>query len=304
MSQTQRQRGLRRKKKKRSLMDAIIALVLLVGVGLLLYPTVSNKWNEMHQTKAIADYTHAVENLQETDYEAILAEAAAYNEALKSNPDRFSPTEEEDAYYNTLLNVQGNGVMGYIEIPSIKVKMPIYHGTDEAVLQVAAGHLEGTSLPIGGLGTHSAISGHRGLTSATLFTHLDKLKEGDEFFVYVLNETMRYRVTEINTVLPDEVDLLVLDDERDLCTLITCTPYGVNSHRLLVQGERVDLDENTAGEDSSSNASSGAAEDSGKEGLGALQIIVFALLMLVVFVIVCAFASNRSKSNDQPDINE
>lgn len=235
----------KRRKKKRPidiLIDILIPIVLLIGVGLMLYPTISNKWNEMHQSRAIAGYTQAVNEMGQADYTAMMDAAKAYNEALKSNPDRFTPTEEESKYYRTLLDVQGNGIMGYVEIPAIKVKLPIYHGTDEAVLQVGAGHLEGSSLPIGGPGTHVAISGHRGLTSATLFSNLNKLVVGDEFYLHVLGETMCYQVREVNTVLPDEMELLGIDEERDRCTLITCTPYGVNSHRLLVQGERVEYE--------------------------------------------------------------
>lgn len=232
-------------KKKRPLdvlIDVLIPIALLVGIGLMLYPTISNKWNEMHQSKAIAGYAQAVSEMDEADYTAMMETARAYNESLKNNPDRFTPTEEESKYYRTLLDVQGNGIMGYVEIPAIKVKLPIYHGTDEAVLQVGAGHLEGSSLPIGGPGVHAAISGHRGLTSATLFSNLNKLVVGDEFYLHVLGKTMRYQVREVNTVLPDEMELLGIDEERDLCTLITCTPYGVNSHRLLVQGERAELE--------------------------------------------------------------
>ena len=235
----------KKKKKKRPidcLIDFLIPAVLLVGIVLILYPTISNKWNEMHQSKAIAGYTQAVEALGAADYTAMLDAAKAYNESLMGNPDRFSPTEEESEYYHTLLDVQGNGIMGYVEIPSIKVKLPIYHGTDEAILQVGAGHLEGASLPIGGPDTHVAISGHRGLTSATLFSNLNKLAIGDEFYLHVLNKSMRYQVREINTVLPDEMELLGIDEGKDLCTLITCPPYGVNSHRLLVQGERMELE--------------------------------------------------------------
>ncbi len=308
---SQAQKGKRpRKKRKISFLDIAIVLVLVLGVGLLLYPTVSNKWNEMHMTRAIAGYTQAVEALQEADYTAIITAAREYNEGLKSNKNRFNMTDEEREHYNSLLNVQGNGIMGFIEIPSIKVKIPIYHTTDETVLQIAAGHLEGSSLPIGGLGTHSAISGHRGLTSATLFTHLDKLKEGDEFFIHILNETLRYQVSEINVVLPDEVDLMAIDDERDLCTLITCTPYGVNSHRLLVTGERTELpQEQTEGSDTSAEAADVNTEDSDEDQPSIVQIVVFGVLVLLVLAFVCFLLTGRSadkgdSSSEPPDITE
>ena len=229
-----------KKTKKRKAGMIAGAIIILLGVGLLLYPTVANKWNNMHATKAIASYMDTVTNMTEDNYDKMWADARVYNESLVNKESRFEPTEEEHALYESLLDVTGTGIMGYVEIPCIKVKLPIYHTTDETVLQIAAGHLEGSSLPIGGPSTHAAISGHTGMTSAKLFTALEKMKIGDTFFIHVLNTTLEYEVDQIDVVLPDETDILHIEEGEDYLTLITCTPYGVNSHRLLVRGSRTE----------------------------------------------------------------
>ena len=228
-----------KKKKKGKGTTILLVFVFLLGLSLLLYPTVSNYWNSMHQSQAIAGYAHAVEELDETSYEQYLADARAHNEALLHRPNRFNPTEEELAAYEKLLDVAGNGIMGYVEIPSIDVMLPIYHGVSEPVLQVAVGHIEGSPLPVGGPSTHCALSGHRGLPSAKLFTDLDQIQEGDIFLLQTLNEVLTYQVDQINVVEPEDMELLEIEEGEDLCTLVTCTPYGVNSHRLLVRGHRV-----------------------------------------------------------------
>jgi len=187
----------------------------------------------------MAGYAHAVEVMKDTDYESVMAEAVEYNSQLMTDINRLLSEEGSEERYYSLLDVAGSGVMGYVEIPKIQVKLPIYHGTYDAVLQVGAGHIYGTSLPVGGPGTHAAISGHRGLTSATLFTHLDELETGDMFYITTLGVKMAYEVDRIDVVLPDEVDLLRIEEGNDYVTLVTCTPYGVNSHRLLVRGTRV-----------------------------------------------------------------
>ena len=224
---------------KKKLTTLLLVLLLLVGVGLLLYPTFSDYWNSFHQSRAIASYAESVTTIDAALYEELWTAAGAYNKTLvgKSNP--WYLNEEEKRTYSGLLDVSGSGIMGYISIPSINCSLPIYHGTDEAVLQIAVGHIEGSSLPIGGPSTHSVLSGHRGLPSAKLFTDLDKLGEGDLFMIQVLDETMTYEVDQIRTVLPNELDELYIQEGKDLCTLVTCTPYGVNSHRLLVRGHRV-----------------------------------------------------------------
>ena len=218
-------------------------LILLAGVSLLLYPTVSDYWNSFHQSRAIASYAEQVAKIDPDTYKQLWADAQAYNRSLIGKVGRYDMTDEERAKYESLLNVSGNGIIGYIEIPSINCSLPIYHGTDEAILQIAVGHIEGTSLPVGGSGTHCVISGHRGLPSARLFTDLDKMVEGDTFMMRVLDETLTYEVDQIRIVLPDEMDDLEIEEGKDYCTLVTCTPYGINSHRLLVRGHRVENQE-------------------------------------------------------------
>ena len=224
----------------------LLLLVFLIGLSLLLYPTVSDWWNSFHQSQAIAGYAEAVAELDDLSYDRYWADARAYNAALPDDTSRFLPTEEKTEQYETLLNISGNGIMGYIEIPAIGVSLPIYHGVEDTVLQIAIGHIEGSSLPVGGEGPHCVVSGHRGLPSAKLFTDLDKLAEGDTFLLRVLDEVLTYEVDQIHIVEPDEVDLLAVEAGQDLCTLVTCTPYGVNSHRLLVRGHRVENQESAA----------------------------------------------------------
>lgn len=227
-------------KKKSSFVTAILIAALLAGALLLLYPTVSDYWNSFHQSRAIASYAEQVADLDDNTYDQIWADARAYNETLDNSTSRFVMTEEQKKIYEALLNIADNGVMGYIEIPKIKCNLPIYHGTDEAVLQIAIGHVQGSSLPAGGESTHCVLSGHRGLPSAKLFSDLDQLTEGDVFLLRVLDETLTYGVDQIRTVLPDELDDLAIEEGKEYCTLVTCTPYGINSHRLLVRGHRVE----------------------------------------------------------------
>ena len=221
----------------------ILVLIMIVGAGILLYPVFSDWWNSFHQSRAIVSYVETVAGMDTEAYERMLKEAQAYNRALLLKTDRFHPTEEEEEEYNSILDVTGTGIMGYVEIPSIRISLPIYHGVNEAVLQTAIGHIEGTSLPVGGTGTHCAISGHRGLPSAKLFTDIDQLKIGDTFLIQILDRTLTYEVDQIRTVLPEEVEDLRIDPNEDYCTLITCTPYGINTHRLLVRGTRIETEE-------------------------------------------------------------
>ena len=227
-------------KKKSSFVTAIRIAALLAGALLLLYPTVSDYWNSFHQSRAIASYAEQVADLDDNTYDQIWADARAYNETLDNSTSRFVMTEEQKKIYEALLNIADNGVMGYIESPKRKCNLPIYHGTDEAVLQIAIGHVQGSSLPAGGESTHCVLSGHRGLPSAKLFSDLDQLTEGDVFLLRVLDETLTYEVDQIRTVLPDELDDLAIEEGKEYCTLVTCTPYGINSHRLLVRGHRVE----------------------------------------------------------------
>lgn len=226
-------------KVRQHLSTVVVVLALVVGVGLMAYPTVSDWWNSFHQSRAVASYTEAVDQLDAESYEKLWTDAEAYNAALAGRVHSFTLSDDERVAYEAQLDVEGNGVMGYLEVPPINVTLPIYHGTDEAVLQVAIGHIEGSSLPVGGESTHCVVSGHRGLPSARLLTDLDKMVEGDTFMLYTLNETLTYEVDQIRIVEPQEVEELTIVPGEDLCTLVTCTPYGVNSHRLLVRGHRV-----------------------------------------------------------------
>ena len=225
---------------RKHLTTIILILLLLTGLSLLLYPTVSDWWNSLHQSRAIAGYTEAVAGLDGESYDTWWVGAREYNEGLPHKKDRYRMTGEEKEGYESQLNVAGNGIMGYIEIPRIKCSLPVYHGTDEAVLQVAVGHMAGTSLPVGGGTSHCVLSGHRGLPSAKLFTDLDQMEEGDRFMLHVLDETLAYEVDQITVVLPEEVNDLELVEGEDYCTLVTCTPYGINTHRLLVRGKRTE----------------------------------------------------------------
>jgi sortase A len=225
--------------KKGRFSTIILILIFLTGLSLLLYPTVSDYWNSLHQSRAITEYAEQVAALDDDRYEQLWAEAEQYNRHLSQKADRFKLSAEEQTEYEGLLNVSSSGIISYIEIPAIGCALPIYHGTDEAVLQIAVGHIEGTSLPVGGKGTHCVLSGHRGLPSAKLFSDLDQLREGDTFLLQTLDETLTYEVDQIRIVLPHEVTDLAISEEQDYCTLVTCTPYGVNSHRLLVRGRRI-----------------------------------------------------------------
>ena len=228
------------RKIKENFVTAILIILLLVGLFLVLYPTVSDYWNSFHQSKAVASYLQDVEDMEESKKDSLREEARIYNEKL---PQNVTPSLQVSGYdktfYNETFKVSKSGIMAYIEIPKLNTTLPIYHGTDETVLQVAIGHIPGTSFPIGGKGSHAVVSGHRGLPSARLFTDIDHLVEGDIFLIQVLDETLTYQIDQILTVLPQEVSALRVDPDQDYVTLTTCTPYGINTHRLLVRGHRV-----------------------------------------------------------------
>lgn len=225
---------------KKHLSTILLILAFLIGLSLLLYPAFSDWWNSMHQSRAIASYAEQVANLDEDKYAEIWNAAELFNSNLRNRTNAYILSDEQQAKYNEILNVGGNGVMGYIEIAKIGVSLPIYHGTDPAVLQVAVGHIDWSSLPIGGEGTHTVLSGHRGLPSAKLFTDLDQLNVGDTFIIRVLDEILTYEVDQILVVTPDDTSALQVVEGKDYCTLVTCTPYGINSHRLLVRGHRIE----------------------------------------------------------------
>ena len=228
------------KKKKGKFITIFLFLILLVGLSLLLYPSVSDYWNSLHQTRAIATYAEEVANLNQDQYDEIWAAAESYNASLTDRDNAYLLSDAQKEEYERLLNVSGLGIMGYIEIPSIDVSLPIYHGTEESVLQIVVGHLEWSSLPVGGESTHCVLSGHRGLPSAKLFTNLDKLQTGDIFMLRVLDNVLTYEVDQILIVEPQETGALRIEEGTDYCTLVTCTPYGINTHRLLVRGHRID----------------------------------------------------------------
>lgn len=271
-------------KLKKHLPTALLVIAFCTGLCLLLYPTVSNFWNGLHQSRAIADYARMVKELNRDAYAEVWESAEAYNAKLAETGPRLVMTEEELEEYGSQLNADGSGLMGYVEIPVINCSLPVYHGTDEAVLQVAAGHLAGTSLPVGGAGTHCVISGHTGLPSAKLFSGLDKLAVGDLFMLHVLDETLTYEVDQVLTVLPDELDALAIEEGKDLCTLMTCTPYGINSHRLLVRGHRV-ADQELAQ----------AAYGASARRKGAIVLLCLAAAALLVLLVLLVARRRRKK---------
>lgn len=224
---------------KKHITTILLILVLVVGLSLMLYPTIADWWNSFHQSRAIADYDAILSEMKEEDYTHLFEAAMAYNEQLRQLKFPLMYYDQVPGY-DDLLDITGTGIMGYIDIPSIQVELPIYHGTSEGVLQIAAGHVEGSSLPTGGENTHCVISAHRGLPSARLFTDLDEMQIGDTFTLSVVDRILTYEVDQILTVLPHEVEPLYVQEGEDYCTLVTCTPYGINTHRLLVRGTRIE----------------------------------------------------------------
>lgn len=226
---------------KKRLTTILLFLILLLGVAILLYPTLSDYYNSFHQSRAIATYIEKIGF--NVDYSEEWEKAEAYNASLLEKANRFMLSPEDYIEYESILDTTGTGIMGYIEIPRINCMLPLYHGVDETVLQIAVGHLEGSSLPTGGVGTHAVFSGHRGLPSAKLFSDLDELELGDLFVIRSLDRIMTYEVDQVLIVLPYELAALEIDPEMDYCTLVTCTPYGVNTHRMLVRGHRTENEE-------------------------------------------------------------
>ena len=226
---------------KKNISNYILILIFLVGLSVMLYPTVSDYVNQRHQSAAVAAYDENVSQMTEKDYTEYFEKAEEYNRKLAENPEAFySPDELEG--YEEILDISGTGIMGYVTIDKLDVKLPIYHGTSAEVLEIACGHLKGSSFPVGGESTHSVLSAHRGLPSAKLFTNLDRMENGDTFTVTVLDRVLTYQVDQISIVEPTEVEGLQIEEGQDYCTLMTCTPYGINSHRLLVRGHRIPTD--------------------------------------------------------------
>ena len=282
---------------KRKIVTGIIIFLIIAGLSLMLYPVLSDYLKNLAFQKAISEYTASVSEIDETTYDEILAAARAYNEKLAEkssiNPDL---TDAELAEYNSLLNVSGNGVMCYVNIGKINVSLPVYHGTSDAVLQSGIGHLEGTSLPIGGESTHAVLSGHRGLPSAQLFTNIDRLTAGDTFSVRVLNETLTYEVDQILTVLPHELEALNITEGEDYCTLLTCTPYGVNTHRLLVRGHRIETPEEEPQISYVPPVIEAVSENSGISP----QIIMIAAAVVVLLIILLIIIAVRRRKKQKP----
>ena len=224
---------------RKNLVTIILLGMIVVGLGLIAYPSVADWWNSFHQTRAVAAYASVIADMSHEEYDKILNEAAEYNKQIAETGVRWHMSDEEIQEYNSILDITGTGIMAYIDIPKIHVQLPIYHGTDDTILQIAVGHITGSSLPVGGETSHCIVSGHRGLPSAKLFSDLDKLVVGDLWTVNVLDQTLTYEVDQVRVVLPTNLNFLEMEDGKDYCTLVTCTPYGVNTHRLLVRGHRV-----------------------------------------------------------------
>ncbi len=271
---------------KKKLTTILLVIAFFAGLSLLLYPAVSDWWNGLHQTYAVAGYVEKVADYSAEENQKLREDAEAYNQRLyQSGEGLHNLTEEEEKEYNSLLNITGDGIMGYIDIPKINVQLPIYHGTDEAVLEIAVGHIPGSSLPVGGPNTHTVISGHRGLPSARLFTDIDQLREGDTFTLNILDQTLTYEVDQIRTVLPDELQDLAIEEGQDYCTLVTCTPYGVNTHRLLVRGHRIP------------NASDNVHIVADAVQISPLMAAPVIAAVIILILLLWFFLSSRSKKN-------
>lgn len=228
---------------KKHFFSIVILIMFIVGLSVLLYPAISEYINSKHASRVISEYNEKLSDSSESELNELFAEAENYNKRIRDNPSAFFEPSLIDGYED-VLDITGTGIMGYIDIDKINVELPIYHGIRKEVLQIGAGHLTGTSLPVGGESTHCVLSGHRGLPSARFFTDLDELEIGDTFTINVLDRRFTYEVDQIKTVLPEEYDDLRIVDGKDYCTLLTCTPYGINTHRLLVRGVRIENDEN------------------------------------------------------------
>ena len=283
------------KKGNNHITTILLFLILLSGLSLLLYPSVSDYWNSLHQSRAIASYAEEVANLDSDKYDELWDDANSYNRSLVGRDNSYLLSDEQKAEYERLLNLSGLGVMGYIEIPEIGCSLPIYHGTDESVLQIAIGHLEWSSLPVGGESTHCVLSGHRGLPSAKLFTNLDKLQAGSIFMLRVLDEVLTYEVDQILIVEPQETSALQIVEGEDYCTLVTCTPYGINTHRLLVRGHRIENIE----EEKVARVTADAIQI---EPLVVAPIVSIPILLILLIILLTKRPNNKHKGDADEDI--
>lgn len=283
------------KKKSNNYITVILLLAFIVGLSLLLYPTVSDYWNSLHQSKIIASYAEEVANLDDDKYNDLWLAADDYNASLLERDNTYLLSDEQKAEYYRLLDVSGIGIMGYIEIPEISCSLPIYHGTDDTVLQIAIGHIEWSSLPVGGESTHCVLSGHRGLPSAKLFSNLDRLKEGSLFMIRVLDEVLTYEVDRILIVEPQETSALQIVEGEDYCTLVTCTPYGINTHRLLVRGHRIENIE----EAKTARVTADAIQI---EPLLVAPIVAVPILLFLLILLMTERPDNKHKGDVDEDI--
>ena len=278
--------------KRKHISTIFIILIFLVGLGFISYPTVSNLWNQAHQSRAIATYSKQVEKLDDSENKKMLKAARKYNKSLLKKSDHWKLSKKDKKKYESLLDVSGTGIMGYIEVPKIDCSLPIYHGTDEGALQIAIGHLEGSSLPVGGKSTHCVLSGHRGLPSARLFTDLDQMEEGDIFILNILGRKLAYEVDQIKVVLPEEMSDLEIEEGKDLCTLVTCTPYGINTHRLLVRGHRTEYVEKKVAEEKKEVQTK-------KTDIRLMIAGGTGVLILLIIIIVIVIKRRRKRRNQQ-----
>lgn len=289
--------------KKDTLWRLARLLVILLGIGILVYPSLSEYLSELNGSRATASYDDSVLQLEQARLDQLLAQAQEYNRQLAGTSTGKAPLSDDEGNpvtpesYWDLLNVDSAGMMGYIEIPRLNTTIPIYHGTSEAVLQVGVGHLQNTSLPVGGESTHAALSGHRGLPTRSLFTDLDQMEVGDRFYIKVLNETLCYTVDQILTVLPHEMDALAIEEGKDYVTLITCTPYGINSHRLLVRGVRTPYDPQQHQNEIAESASYLSSMPAQYRHL-LIGVVVLVVVLLLRFL-VCAVLNIRKRRKHQ-----
>ena len=280
---------------KNKITTILLVLIMIIGVGMMVYPFISNLFHDKRQDKIITDSKSIVENMDTQEIERMFQEARDYNENLQhtvtiTDPFGKNASSQVTERYNQILNTDGNGIIGYLEIPRLELKEPIYHGTTDDVLAKGVGHLPATSFPIGGFGTHSVLSAHTGLPSAELFTNLPEVKEGDIFYVYVLNDMLAYRVDQIKVVEPDNIEDLLVENGKDYVTLVTCTPYGLNTHRLLVRGTRVSITESLLAE-AETQKSEGISEPQWRDSYS--EALVFGVALGVIFFLVIILLRRR-----------
>lgn len=287
MNQSKKQK----KKRKFSFSTFILIVIFIVGLSVLLYPTISNWWNSMHMSQAIVTYQEKLKDTSEEERKAMLAAADDYNQRLFERNAGIGTNLED---YDSVLDITGTGIMGYITIEKLNLKLPIYHGMDASVLQIGIGHVSGSSLPVGGKNTFTVLSGHSGMPNARLFTDINQLVEGDVFYITVLNRKIAYEVDDISTVLPQEVEELDIVPGGDYCVLVTCTPYGVNTHRLLVRGHRISLQENTTEEQ--------VQQLDWRIGLLAV-ILLLLLLLLCIFLLWRRHRKKKKQNHEKTEIS-